>query len=695
MKVKQNYSADDNAYMESAATNRLLYLDKKRSPMLLPGVKGANSLTAITEESFANNIRDFMANVNRKSSRQKNMTSEGEATEPEWKKKLREFSEDRYAVDDISPEEIEAIQSIGRKSVNEFTSAEIARTERFARRYWRDMGTKSPFFRAWFGDWRAYDTTPVAAVNISATGGEKNFSAGKTTNIDTHTVVSWGSDFIRETKKHQRSGGIASTIAGNIESIVENAVLLDSATSELSSKTKMPGTAMMHSFYAVVNIDGENHILKLYAEEAIPMKNGNPVNGKPPFVRAYELKDIIKVATPANGVHSIDGGLTEADVTTVDNVADLFNAVKDKDKSFNPKPVSPVLLNDDGTPKVFYHGTGADFTTFSTDEIDPREGSFFFAENKEDAQAYGENVLEVYLRGENLADYDSQPSEFYSLKTKRDQVRWLKQRSYDGWYADMDSDGWGEISVFSPEQIKSTTGNTGTFDTENPDIRYSADELLVEGEAAEPEWKKKTGAAASSARASGKPLKEKSVMQTAATSKNGASDRTSASSSAGSISDTNYKIKDSYSIDEEYERKIDVWDKAGRPEGDVFTLGETGEALQGLGAMEQEIYINSAYTKSNAVNTIPRSEVLYADEKRSITLLRSIGLTIASRPLLHDAYIGNIAYSEDSVKIEGTLFEEVFGKDAYSADELLIEGEATEPEWKRKLRELNPPVSIR
>lgn len=182
-------------------------------------------------------------------------------------------------------------------------------------------------------------------------------------------------------------------------------------------------------------------------------------------------------------------------------------------------------------------------------------------------------------------------------------------------------------------------------------------------------------------------------MQTAATSKNGASDRTSASSSAGSISDTNYKIKDSYSIDEEYERKIDVWDKAGRPEGDVFTLGETGEALQGLGAMEQEIYINSTYTRSNAVNTIPRSEVLYADEKGSITLLRSIGLTIASRPLLHDAYMGSIAYSEDSVKIEGTPFEEVFGKDAYSADELLVEGEAAEPEWKRKLREFNPDSS--
>ncbi len=48
-----------------------------------------------------------------------------------------------------------------------------------------------------------------------------------------------------------------------------------------------------------------------------------------------------------------------------------------------------------------------------------------------------------------------------------------------------------------------------------------------------------------------------------------------------------------YSIDENYERDIDDWDSRGRPDGEVFILGETGDVLQGLGAMEQDIFLRS------------------------------------------------------------------------------------------------------
>lgn len=61
----------------------------------------------------------------------------------------------------ITMEDVAAIQSIGRKSVNAFSSDEIRTAEPFARRYWRELGVKSPFFRAWFGDWRANDNTKV------------------------------------------------------------------------------------------------------------------------------------------------------------------------------------------------------------------------------------------------------------------------------------------------------------------------------------------------------------------------------------------------------------------------------------------------------------------------------------------------------------------------------------------------------
>lgn len=71
--------------VEAAATGRILYMDKKRSPKLLPGGKGDNSLTAITEEGFANNICDFMANVNWKNSGNTEYTAESTTEElPEW-----------------------------------------------------------------------------------------------------------------------------------------------------------------------------------------------------------------------------------------------------------------------------------------------------------------------------------------------------------------------------------------------------------------------------------------------------------------------------------------------------------------------------------------------------------------------------------------------------------------------------------
>lgn len=210
-----------------------------------------------------------------------------------------------------------------------------------------------------------------------------------------------------------------------------------------------------------------------------------------------------------------------------------------------------------------------------------------------------------------------------------------------------------------------------------------------------------------------------------------------------------------YSVDEEYAAELELWNRDGRPGGEVFVLGSTGEALQGLGAMEQDIYlrsekinaildahpemtlseikripeilddpvliaksagegrggrnsrltimgslraqngkpimavldlrpiegrllvndmqkINSAYTRSNAANYLRRSEILFADEKRTIPLLRSAGLTIASQRLLRHGSMGSITYSGNDVNIEGVPFSdlvETAEPERYSVDE--------------------------
>ena len=226
-----------------------------------------------------------------------------------------------------------------------------------------------------------------------------------------------------------------------------------------------------------------------------------------------------------------------------------------------------------------------------------------------------------------------------------------------------------------------------------------------------------------------------------------------------------------YSIDEDYEREIDDWDRRGRPDGEVFILGETGEVLQGLGAMEQSIFlrskkvntilrehpemtldeikrvpkvlddpilvaksagssrsgrnsrltimgnlraqngrpvmtvldlrpvegrlliddmqkINSAYTRDNAANYLRRSEILYVDAKRTIPLLRSAGLTIASRQLLQDGSMGSITYDGTEVNIEGVPFDEIVRTEdtpRYSIDEETpAERDEDAPEERRR-----------
>ena len=197
-----------------------------------------------------------------------------------------------------------------------------------------------------------------------------------------------------------------------------------------------------------------------------------------------------------------------------------------------------------------------------------------------------------------------------------------------------------------------------------------------------------------------------------------------------------------YSLREEFSGEIDSWAEDGMPEGVRFTLGSTGPVLQGLGAIESDIYmegnkiqkilqdhpemtlaeikkvpqiledpalilksegrgksgansrlvcfgltkaqngqpvmtvmdlrprengfvvddmqkVNSAYTKKNPMAFIQKSDVVYADKKRAIPLLRTTGLTISSQQLLRNGYIGSISYKGSSVNIEGVPFSSV------------------------------------
>ena len=89
----------------------------------------------------------------------------------------------------------------------------------------------------------------------------------------------------------------------------------------------------------------------------------NNPNGEKTLKRAYQLQNIEKWQSAVTG--SVNNSPSRISQTAnVNTVSDLFSLVKQFDKNFNPKPVNPLVLNEDGTPKVFYHSTNESFTVF-------------------------------------------------------------------------------------------------------------------------------------------------------------------------------------------------------------------------------------------------------------------------------------------------------------------------------------------
>ena len=102
--------------------------------------------------------------------------------------------------------------------------------------------------------------------------------------------------------------------------------------------------------------------------------------------------------------------------TTEYSIADLFAFVKAYDKVFSSKPVNKMLLNDDGMPKILYHGTRNSFTVFNTNRIGENYSGwskygygFYFSETFEDVEHWAImslglddiKVMPVYLKMEN------------------------------------------------------------------------------------------------------------------------------------------------------------------------------------------------------------------------------------------------------------------------------------------------------
>lgn len=381
----------------------------------------------------------------------------------------------KYSDSDITTEEIKAVQSIGRKSINDFTSEDIKKTESFARKYFKEMGVKSPFFRAWFGDWRANDNTPIKTVAVETLDiGSVIMQDGEYHVKDTNWNVYAGRTLRGETSHYAKNEKISVKALSAIEEILNNAILLDTEVSTRTSSKKSPGTAFMHKLYTPITYNGKEYIAKTSIEEYFDEGTTSVKQ------RAYHLQ-AIKIET-ADGRFGNNSSSPRSDTVSINTVSQLFNLVKTSDKNFSPKEASKVV-NEDGTPKVVYHGTGDDFTIFditksrSYDEtLDYDLPGFYFSESTEESGSYGKNLGAYYIDIKNPYEGDT-----YALAKKLGSFRkaydYLIKNGYDGIIVDEFGEGYNEYIVLKPENVKSATDNVGTFDRDNNDIRYSQGDL--------------------------------------------------------------------------------------------------------------------------------------------------------------------------------------------------------------------------
>ncbi|MFN2267129.1 MAG: hypothetical protein ABR533_02550 [Desulfonatronovibrio sp.] len=157
-------------------------------------------------------------------------------------------------------------------------------------------------------------------------------------------------------------------------------------------------------------------------------------------------------------------------------------------------------MGKDGSPKVVYHGTASGgFNEFSPSEFGKRGDpglhgkGFYFADSKGLAKGYSEHpvfknaltgekvpeedlnrqVYSAYLAANNLYDANKDPLNIEGRLVGEKYQSKVVDAGYDGVkYTNPDGDNT-EYIVFNPTQIKSATGNVGTYDSANPDIRFS------------------------------------------------------------------------------------------------------------------------------------------------------------------------------------------------------------------------------
>ena len=205
-------------------------------------------------------------------------------------------------------------------------------------------------------------------------------------------------------------------------------------------------------------------------------------------------KEAVAADTFMKAPNGKDTNLTEDQWLSVRTAA-FKNWFGDWEK--DPQNASKVV-DENGEPRVVYHGTYGDFTVFDKAMIGSATdygiwGRGFYFTNMENTP-YGNKKLALFLNirnpfifndyksAEEIGDYlniwdgnfheDDRFGIFRPYAAGAAQIAdSAQERGHDGLMVVLGK--WTEYIAFEPNQIKSATDNRGTFDPKNPDITFS------------------------------------------------------------------------------------------------------------------------------------------------------------------------------------------------------------------------------
>ena len=225
-----------------------------------------------------------------------------------------------------------------RKSILNFSSAELAATEKWAEKFQGELSEKSPFYRLINGDWRENDETRVPIIDVvdksptfkSVRNDIKQqvIFRGSVVNFDTDWNIQISrkglEDTVHYANKHNDT--ITLNVLYNINDILTNAVMLDSTLTDDNNPNKANNTAFMHKMYAVCKLDENVSLAKIAVEEFASGKNDT-------IKRMYNMQSI-KIE-PLRHVAFTDKRLALSVLNSSDiSISDLFKLVKSFDKDF-------------------------------------------------------------------------------------------------------------------------------------------------------------------------------------------------------------------------------------------------------------------------------------------------------------------------------------------------------------------------